>query len=90
MFGPRYASLTCAARRARLVAFQFPLALRFGLAKFLYHLDTLGQLAEAFVAAQGIEIVVGEQKIVDAARRWAVSLGDGSLVFVDSGDLAPA
>jgi hypothetical protein len=31
---------------------------------------------------------VGEHHIVDAARRWAVELGDGSLVFVDSGDLA--
>jgi hypothetical protein len=32
---------------------------------------------------------IGEQPIVDAARRWAVMLSDGGLEFVDSGDLAP-
>jgi hypothetical protein len=33
---------------------------------------------------------IGQHHVVDAARRWAVTLGDGDLVFVDSCDLAPA
>jgi hypothetical protein len=44
---------------------------------------------EDFGDSAGHGVQVGQEQIADAARRWAVSLGDGDLVFVDSGDLAP-
>jgi hypothetical protein len=47
-----------------------------------------GVVVEDFGDSAGQGVDVGEHHIVDAARRWAVELGDGSLVFVDSGDLA--
>ena len=37
----------------------------------------------------GQRVQIGQHQIVDAARRWVVRLGDGSLVFVDGSDLAP-
>jgi hypothetical protein len=52
--------------------------------------ERLGVVVEDFGDLAGHAVWIGQQQIVDAARRWAVSLGDGSLVFVDSGDLAPA
>jgi hypothetical protein len=50
--------------------------------------ERLGIVVEDFGDSAGQGVDVGEHHIVDAARRWAVELGDGSLVFVDSGDLA--
>ena len=35
----------------------------------------------------GYPVDIGEHHIVDAARRWAVRLSDGSLVFVDDDDI---
>jgi hypothetical protein len=52
--------------------------------------ERLGVVVEDFGDSAGHSVRIGQQQIVDAARRWAVSLGDGGLVFVDSGDLAPA
>ena len=52
--------------------------------------ERLGVVVEDFGNSAGHSVRIGQQHIVDAARRWAVSLGDGSLVFVDSSDLAPA
>jgi hypothetical protein len=52
--------------------------------------ERLGVVVEDFGDSAGHGVHVGQQQIVDAARRWAVSLGDGSLMFVDSGDLVPA
>jgi hypothetical protein len=48
-----------------------------------------GVVVEDFGDSAGHSVDIGVHHIVDAARRWAVELGDGSLVFVDSGDLAP-
>ena len=45
---------------------------------------------EDFGEDAGELVQIGQQHIVDAARRWAVSLCDGSLVFVDSADMSPA
>jgi hypothetical protein len=45
---------------------------------------------EDFGESAGHGVQINQQQIVYAARRWAISLGDGSLVFVDSSDLAPA
>ena len=52
--------------------------------------ERLGVVVEDFGDSAGHGVQIGQHQIVAAARRWAVSLGDGSLVFVDSGDLAPA
>jgi hypothetical protein len=49
-----------------------------------------GVVVEDFGDSAGHSVHIGQHQIVDAARRWAVSLSDGSLVFVDSSDLAPA
>ncbi|HXO49868.1 MAG TPA: hypothetical protein VN888_02325 [Mycobacterium sp.] len=48
-----------------------------------------GVVVDDFGDFAGQRVHIGEQPIVDAARRWAVMLGDGGLEFVDSGDLAP-
>jgi len=51
--------------------------------------ERLGVVVEDFGDSAGQQVDIGEHHIVDAARRWAVQLGDGNLVFVDSRDLAP-
>ena len=48
-----------------------------------------GFVIEDFGDLAGHAVDVGEHHIVDAARRWAVRLADGSLVFVDDADVAP-
>ena len=52
--------------------------------------ERLGVVVEDFGNSAGHSVHIGQEQFVNAARRWAVSLGDGDLVFVDSSDLAPA
>jgi hypothetical protein len=52
--------------------------------------ERLGVVVEDFGDSAGQRVHIGQHHIVEAARRWAVTLGDGGLVFVDSSDLAPA
>jgi hypothetical protein len=47
-----------------------------------------GFVIEDFGDLAGHAVDIGEHHIVDAARRWAVRLADGNLVFVDDADLA--
>jgi hypothetical protein len=49
--------------------------------------EVYGHVVEDFGGISGHAVDIGEHHIVDAARRWAVRLSDGSLVFVDDGDL---
>jgi len=49
-----------------------------------------GVVVEDFGQYAGYAVDVGNVHIVDAGRRWAVTLDDGRLVFVDTPDLAPA
>ncbi len=49
--------------------------------------ERLGRVVEDFGDTAGHRVQVGKHQIVDAARRWAVQLADGGLVFVDDGDL---
>jgi hypothetical protein len=51
--------------------------------------ERLGVVVEDFGDAAGQGVDIGQHHIVDAARQWAVELHDGSLVFVDSSDVAP-
>jgi hypothetical protein len=43
-----------------------------------------GTVVEDFGETAGYAVDVGANHIVDAARRWAVMLDSGSLVFVDT------
>jgi hypothetical protein len=51
--------------------------------------ERLGLVVEDFGDAAGERVHIGEHHVADAARRWAVRLGDGDLVFADSSELAP-
>ena len=49
-----------------------------------------GIIVEDFGDDAGYDIDIGTTHIADAARRWAITLDDGNLVFVDSSQLAKA
>jgi hypothetical protein len=46
-----------------------------------------GVIIEDFGQSAGEAVEVGSNRIADAARRWAVRLNSGDLVFVDSDQL---
>lgn len=48
-----------------------------------------GVIVEDYGDHAGYSVEVGDQHIVDAARRWAVLLDSGSLVFADDAHLTP-
>lgn len=48
-----------------------------------------GVIVEDFGEFAGQAVDVGSNRIVGAARRWAVRLNGGELVFVDSHQLSP-
>jgi hypothetical protein len=50
--------------------------------------EVRGTVVEDFGDLAGHEVDIGENHMVGAARRWAVSLDTGGLVFVDSDQLA--
>jgi hypothetical protein len=50
--------------------------------------EVAGVIVEDFGDSAGQAVHIGGQRIVDAARRWAVRLNNGSLVFVDSTDIS--
>jgi len=50
--------------------------------------EITGIVIEDFGDISGEAVDVGEHHIVDAARRWAVQLADGTLAFVDDADIA--
>jgi hypothetical protein len=49
-----------------------------------------GVVVEDFGDTAGTVVDVAGQRIAEAARRWAVNLDDGRLVFVDSASLTVA
>nr|WP_135459942.1 hypothetical protein [Mycobacterium sp. DL99] len=49
--------------------------------------EQAGVVVEDFGNDAGLPVDIGDQRIVDPARRWAVSLDNGNLVFVDDGDI---
>jgi hypothetical protein len=49
--------------------------------------ETGGVVVDDFGEISGHAVRVGEQQFAGPARRWAVLLDAGGLVFVDSGDL---
>ncbi|MBX8687362.1 hypothetical protein GO011_07940 [Mycobacterium sp. 20091114027_K0903767] len=49
--------------------------------------EQVGVVVEDFGTDAGLPVDIGQQHIADPARRWAVSLDDGNLVFVDDADI---
>jgi hypothetical protein len=49
-----------------------------------------GTIVEDFGDDAGYDIDIGTTHIADAARRWAITLDEGNLMFVDSFQLAKA
>lgn len=47
-----------------------------------------GVVVEDFADSAGIAVEIAGHRIAAAARRWAVSLDDGGLEFVDDEDLS--
>jgi hypothetical protein len=50
--------------------------------------EARGIVVEDYGELAGYTVEIGSDRIVHAARRWAVSLDNRSLVFVDSDDIA--
>jgi hypothetical protein len=48
-----------------------------------------GVVVEDFGEMQAHGVDLGDQHFADPARRWAVALDDGGLVFVDTDQLVP-
>ncbi|MFN6546488.1 hypothetical protein [Mycolicibacterium nivoides] len=49
--------------------------------------EQAGVVVEDFGTDAGLPVDIGDERIADAARRWAVSLDTGNLVFVDDADI---
>ncbi|WKG02193.1 hypothetical protein [Mycolicibacterium sp. HK-90] len=49
-----------------------------------------GTVVEDFADLAGAAVEVAGERIVEPARRWAVNLDDGGLVFVDDDSIALA
>ena len=50
--------------------------------------ERAGIIVEDFGDDAGYGVDIGDHHIADASRRWAITLDDGNLVFVDSVQLA--
>jgi hypothetical protein len=46
--------------------------------------ESLGVIVDDFGAMSGLYVRIGTNQLAVPARRWAVALDDGTLVFVDS------
>ena len=51
--------------------------------------EALGVIVEDFGDAAGYGVDIGTKHIANPARRWAVQLDNGELVFVNSADICP-
>jgi hypothetical protein len=50
--------------------------------------ERFGAIVEDFGDSAGFAVTVGDTQLAEPSRRWAINLDDGSLVFVDSADVA--
>jgi hypothetical protein len=50
--------------------------------------ERLGVIVDDFGDTAGSAVIVGSTRIAEPARRWAIALDDGGLVFADTADLA--
>ena len=52
--------------------------------------ERLGVILEDFGDSAGHAVTVGDVRIAEPSRRWAIRLDNGQLIFADSVDLASA
>lgn len=48
-----------------------------------------GMVVDDYGGYHGVAVAIGEHHFVDAARRWAVALDSGELIFADTDELEP-
>jgi hypothetical protein len=49
--------------------------------------ERLGVIVEDFGDSPGYAVTVGNTRIAEPSRRWAIELDDGNLIFADTTDL---
>jgi hypothetical protein len=49
--------------------------------------ERFGVIVEDFGDSAGYAVTVGNTRIAEPSRRWAIELDDGNLIFVDTADL---
>ncbi len=49
--------------------------------------ECLGVIVEDFGDSAGHAVIVGNTRIADPSRRWAINLDDGTLVFANTTDV---
>jgi len=49
--------------------------------------ERLGVIVEDFGDSAGYAVIVGDSRIAEPSRRWAIELDDGTLTFADTTDL---
>ena len=49
--------------------------------------ERFGVIVDDFGDSAGYAVTVGNTRIAEPSRRWAVELDDGNLIFVDTADL---
>jgi hypothetical protein len=49
--------------------------------------DRCGAIVDDFGDSAGHAVIVGNTRIADPSRRWAIQLDDGNLMFADTADL---
>ena len=49
--------------------------------------EGLGVIVEDFGDSPGCAVTIGNSRIAEPSRRWAIELDDGNLIFADTPDL---
>lgn len=49
--------------------------------------ERFGVIVDDFGDSAGYAVTVGNTRIAEPSRRWAIELDDGNLIFVDTADL---
>ncbi|OOK65330.1 hypothetical protein BZL29_7795 [Mycobacterium kansasii] len=49
--------------------------------------ERLGTVVEDFGDSSGHAVIIGNARIAEPSRRWAIELDDGNLIFADTVDL---
>ena len=49
--------------------------------------EHFGVIVEDFGESAGYAVTVGDTRIAEPSRRWAITLDDGALIFADTADL---
>lgn len=49
--------------------------------------ERLGTVVDDFGETSGYAVTIGDVRIAEPSRRWAIALDDGNLIFADATDL---